>query len=143
MENRDRGLFGKFFVCRADGRDKPGQKHFGSEYFVLDMTGDPHAYRALRAYAASCSSEFPVLSADLTEKANNMRCRGVIPSERSIEALQRLIAQGNAFVDFGHEEDEWEKHQDLACPYCGGSGHKEDVRGFTGLEPTDTSAKDQ
>lgn len=68
-----RGLYGKFFVERTDGRSAPGQKHDGCEYFVLDLDHDKHAGPALEAYAASCDSEYPALAADLRAKALTVR----------------------------------------------------------------------
>lgn len=61
----DRGLYDKFRVQRVDGADAPGGKHEGCEYFVLDVTHDPHAQAALMAYAQSCKLTHPKLSADL------------------------------------------------------------------------------
>lgn len=49
----DVGLYKKFNVSRTDGRERPGQKHFGCRYFVLDLDHDPHAPAAIRAYAKS------------------------------------------------------------------------------------------
>lgn len=63
-----RGLYGKFFIARVDGRDKPGEKHAGCDYFVLDLTHDKHALPAIRAYARDCKAERPQLSADLMAK---------------------------------------------------------------------------
>jgi hypothetical protein len=63
------GLFQKFNVSRTDGRDAPGEKHHGAEYFVLDMA-DTFAIPALTAYAEACKHEYPVLSADLFRKAS-------------------------------------------------------------------------
>ena len=40
---RERGLYEKFAVERTDGKSKIGEKHEGCEYFVLDLTHDPHA----------------------------------------------------------------------------------------------------
>lgn len=65
---REQGLFQKFNVSRLDGRDAPGEKHHGAEYFVLDLSDDPHAVPAIAAYAASCASDYPALSADLLRK---------------------------------------------------------------------------
>jgi hypothetical protein len=59
------GLYRKFDVRRTDGSSEPGGKHAGCNYFVLDVTHDPHAISALRAYAESCRSQFPLLAADL------------------------------------------------------------------------------
>jgi hypothetical protein len=64
-DKRQQGLIGKFKVTRVDGTDAPGAKHDGCRYFVLDVTHDPHAIPALKAYASSCRSEYPALAADL------------------------------------------------------------------------------
>lgn len=70
MGDRTRGLFGKFIVRRVDGTDAPGGKHDGCDYFVLDVTHDPHAIPALRAYAASCRGDgYELLADDLNRKA--------------------------------------------------------------------------
>jgi formylglycine-generating enzyme required for sulfatase activity len=61
------GIYQKFNVTRTDGKDAPGGKHFGDEYFVLNLTTDKHALRALDAYADSCAEEYPVLATDLCE----------------------------------------------------------------------------
>lgn len=70
-KDAERGLYNKFVVQRTDGRDKEGEKHHGCEYFVLDLNHDPHAIPAIRIYARACESEYPKLSADLDEKAEN------------------------------------------------------------------------
>lgn len=73
----EQGLFQKFRVQRMDGSDRPGGRHVGCRYFVLDMDHDPHAAAALRAYAASCAYTHPQLAVDLinefgaTPKARN------------------------------------------------------------------------
>lgn len=59
------GLFRKFDVRRVDGSDKPGGKHEGCEYFVLDVQHDLHARAALSAYAARARATHPNLAADL------------------------------------------------------------------------------
>ena len=61
----NRGLHGKFYVQRVDGKDQPGCKHAGCKYFVLDLTHDPHAIPAIRAYIDSCRSARPMLANDL------------------------------------------------------------------------------
>ena len=63
-----KGLYNKFSVTRTDGRDAPGEKHEGCEYFVLDLTHDKYAIPALKAYAKACSAEFPQLAADLDDR---------------------------------------------------------------------------
>jgi len=70
ISKRTTGLIHKFNVQRTDGTDRPGQKHDGCDYFVLDLTHDPHALVAIRAYAESCAADCPVLAADLLRKAN-------------------------------------------------------------------------
>lgn len=65
MGDRTKGLIEKFHVERTDGKSAPGQKHDGCEYFVLDITHDPHALPALAAYAASCRADYPLLASDL------------------------------------------------------------------------------
>lgn len=69
-------------------------------------------------------------------------CRLGDSTEREREK-QRLIAgvrDGSiaAFVNYGHDLPDT---SDLDCPYCGGSGHKDDVRGETWL-PIATAPKD-
>lgn len=63
-----RGLFHKFTVSRTDGRDQPGEKHHGADYFVLDLSDDPHAIPAVAAYAESCATDYPQLAEDLRSK---------------------------------------------------------------------------
>lgn len=64
-QDNDRGLYDKYTVTRLDGRDRPGEKHDGCRYFVLDVTHDPYAPAALRAYVEACRAERPALAADL------------------------------------------------------------------------------
>ena len=35
-DDKDRGLYGKFYVERLDGKSVLGEKHDKCEYFVLD-----------------------------------------------------------------------------------------------------------
>lgn len=67
MGDTTRGLYGKFQVSRVDGTDKPGGKHFGCQYFVLDVDHDPAAIPALRAYVRSVRRKYPKLAEDLTK----------------------------------------------------------------------------
>lgn len=69
MNMQDQGIYNKFNVTRTDGRHAAGEKHEACEYFVLDLSHDKHALPALAAYAASCKSDYPLLSADLRSKA--------------------------------------------------------------------------
>lgn len=73
MGDKTRGLYGKFHVERTDGKSAPGEKHDGCEYFVLDLTHDPHAIPALAAYCISCDPEYPLLGRDLRLKLYDLR----------------------------------------------------------------------
>lgn len=66
--DRVRGLYRKYEVRRVDGSSEPGGKHAACEYFVLDLTHDPHANAALLAYVESCEQEYPKLAQDLIDK---------------------------------------------------------------------------
>lgn len=67
-QEEQQGLYRKFEVRRVDGSDKPGGKHDGCAYFVLDIDHDPHAPAALSAYAAACEASHRQLAADLRQK---------------------------------------------------------------------------
>ena len=68
MGDKTRGLYGKFKVTRTDGQSEPGGKHEKCDYFVLDLSCDPHAIPAIVAYIASCQGEYPQLADDLRAK---------------------------------------------------------------------------
>lgn len=71
MGDRNRGLYDKFFVERTDGSSTPGEKHDGCEYFVLDITHDPHAGPALLAYAESARKDgYELLADDIIARCN-------------------------------------------------------------------------
>lgn len=73
MSDPTRGLYEKFKVSRTDGSSKPGRKHDGCEYFVLDLTHDEFALPSLIAYARACRKKFPLLAKDLDEKTRVIR----------------------------------------------------------------------
>lgn len=75
IDKKTAGIYNKFVVKRVDGRDAPGQKHDGCEYFVLDLVHDPHAMQALLAYADSCDREYPNLARDLRTKVGILTSR--------------------------------------------------------------------
>jgi len=79
MADSTKGLYGKYDVQRVDNQDRPGRKHHGCDYFVLDLTHDKFAEPAIRAYASACATELPKLSADLEAKAKDMREAGIHP----------------------------------------------------------------
>lgn len=66
--NTEQGLYRKYEVLRTDGSDGPGGKHERCEYFVLDVTHDPHAAAALNAYQQSVAATHPALAADMRER---------------------------------------------------------------------------
>lgn len=76
MGDKTRGLYNKFEVTRTDGKSRKGQKHHGCEYFVLDLNHDLHALAALKAYAASCRAEYPLLARDLDAKTSGIDAQG-------------------------------------------------------------------
>lgn len=87
MGDRARGLFNKFVVYRQDGTDKKaGDRHFGCQYFVLDLTHDPHAIPAIRAYAESAEKDGYI------ELAKDLRAAAVFAEDdfrSSAEAEER------------------------------------------------------
>lgn len=70
MGDATRGLYEKFKVERTDGTSAPGDKHYGCEYFVLDMDHDEHARAAIEAYVKSLdgAGQYPNLAADLRRR---------------------------------------------------------------------------
>lgn len=62
------GLYRKYRVERLHD---PTGKHARCDYYVLDLTHDPHAIPALRAYADSCAADYPHLAADLRAWADD------------------------------------------------------------------------
>lgn len=94
------GLFHKFNVTRTDGSDKPGGKHYGCEYFVLDVDHDPHAKAALQAYALACAATHPQLSADLIVR------HGVQPqAQGAVLHVGACITDGTLYISVMHCEE--------------------------------------
>lgn len=73
MDDKIRGLYGKYLIERTDGSSGPDGKHAGCDYFVLDLVHDKHAKAALNAYAKSCAIEFPELARDLWARADAIK----------------------------------------------------------------------
>lgn len=67
--DKARGLYSKFSVTRVSREAEV--RHYSCEYFVLDVTHDPHAAAALRAYADSCEKDYPTLAEDLRELSDS------------------------------------------------------------------------
>ncbi len=72
MGDTNKGLYRKFDVHRTDGQSDPGQKHDACDYFVLDLTHDPFALPALKAYKEACEKEYSLLSHDLAHEIAKM-----------------------------------------------------------------------
>ncbi|CAA2393602.1 hypothetical protein [Xanthomonas phage Tabio] len=68
----EQGLFQKYRVERVDGK---AEAHQGCEYFVLDVTHDPHANTALATYASAVEETHPALAADMRERYGVSRDR--------------------------------------------------------------------
>jgi hypothetical protein len=76
MADRKKGLYDKYKVTRIDGEDRreglrggPPGRHYGCEYFVLDLNHDPHALPAILAYASSAEEDgYRALAKDLRDK---------------------------------------------------------------------------
>jgi hypothetical protein len=98
IDKHSTGLYHKFTVTRTDGTSAPGQKHDGCEYFVLDITHDPHAYAALRAYADSCQKEYPKLADDLRTQAGAMILSGCVEgsAQEPAPGLQSAAPKSNS-----------------------------------------------
>lgn len=132
MTDQSKGLYCKFDVSRMDNRDRPGHKHHGCEYFVLDLTHDKHAAPALTAYATSCHEEYPELSADLFAKALEMRVLGIAPAVTpllklaidnvvAIERQASAVPKGWKLVpDASHMTDEQAEAIAVRANCCGG-----------------------
>jgi hypothetical protein len=68
-DDKNRGLYGKYLVERTDGSTEFGGKHEYCDFFVLDITHDPHAIPALRAYAESARRDgYELLADDILKK---------------------------------------------------------------------------
>lgn len=101
LTNQAQGVYRKFDVRRTDGSDQPGGKHHGCEYFVLDVTHDPHAIAALTAYALACEKTHPLLAADLRDRYG----LNVQPKALANEAMNIwLTAVGDLFIAMGRPE---------------------------------------
>lgn len=86
---KDRGFYDKFTVTRTDGQSAPGGKHEHCIYFVLDVYCDPHAEKALAAYAESCRATHPALAADIDKMLDRCKQRRDV-AQKTIERLARM-----------------------------------------------------
>jgi hypothetical protein len=67
MNQKNEGLYNKYYVERNDGRDSIGQDRENAVYFVLDITYDKYARVALMAYACACQKDYPKLADDISD----------------------------------------------------------------------------
>jgi hypothetical protein len=74
-DDKQRGLYEKYYIERCDGKSAPGKKHYGCDYFVLDLTHDPYAIPALSIYAEACAAKYPLLSAALKQKLQKLNTK--------------------------------------------------------------------
>jgi hypothetical protein len=66
---KERGLYPKYAIRRLDGSTNKGGKHNQCDYFVLDITHDPHAAPAIFSYARSAEADgYKDLAKDLYGK---------------------------------------------------------------------------
>jgi hypothetical protein len=83
MSDKNRGVYDKFMVARADGQSESGKKHYGCFYFVLDCDHDPHAMPALLTYADSCEAAgFKKLAEDLRNLVDERQTNTPADDER-------------------------------------------------------------
>lgn len=97
MSDKDRGLYNKYIVARADGR----RLEEGAEYFVLRLdTRTPAALAAIRAYADAIRATHPQLAQDLVAKyGSGEDLRAIMARmEENLEAIQRRIDHIPEFV---------------------------------------------
>ena len=62
LPDEERGLYRKYHVKKLND---PTGKHDKCFHFVLDLTHDPYAISAIRAYADACRGKYPLLARDL------------------------------------------------------------------------------
>jgi hypothetical protein len=83
------GMFRKFEVRRVDGSDLPGGKHYGCNNYVLDLTHDPAALPAMRAYIAAVRATHPQLAAELEAQTPESLGDLLMPREQRESVLMR------------------------------------------------------
>lgn len=86
MGDKSQGIYKKFNVTRTDGSSAPGGKHENCFYFVLDLNHDPHAKAALKAYADSCRTDYPLLAGDIDRMIEGCEFGGAAPEASGKES---------------------------------------------------------
>lgn len=64
-DDRERGVYSKYYVERVDGTSGVGEKHENCWYWVLDIEHDEFSIHALKAYIDACTEKFPLLAKQL------------------------------------------------------------------------------
>lgn len=83
MSDQDQGLYAKYRAFKIEGVNEimPGVpirvagipvEEVTDPFFLLKLN-DPHGRAAIKAYADSCESEFPILAADLRRALHNVK----------------------------------------------------------------------
>ena len=110
LERKEMGLYNKFKVERVDGKSAKGKKHDGCEYFVLDLTHDPHAIPALEAYKESCFDDgYVALAEDLEDTIT--RAEWVQKQALNLKEIRErhVKSEAEAVLD---ANDAWQQHKD-------------------------------
>jgi hypothetical protein len=110
MGDRTRGLYEKFDIRRTDGKSAPGEKHENCQYFVLDLTHDPHALPGLRAYRQSCQSEYPKLAYDLGLIIGSMVLDDMEPSAPALSTAEiaKQVREWAETLDHGNSREAYD-----------------------------------
>jgi hypothetical protein len=91
MKDQDRGIYRKYEIRRTDGSSKPGGKHADCAYFVLDLTHDPFALPALKAYAEACRETHPILASELDDVSGRPQSIDESLTETASEQAHRYM----------------------------------------------------
>jgi hypothetical protein len=88
-----RGLHNKFYIERTDGRHRPGEKHYGCRYFVLDLNHDAAVPLVLPTLAdAYETTGRPTLATDLRTLATDvLDALNRAPDLRPIAQAERAV----------------------------------------------------
>jgi hypothetical protein len=121
------GIFRKFVVTRVDGSDKPGGKHEGCEYFVLDINHDIHAGSALVAYAKACKETHPELSADILNRYGITSSQLVSNIEQELKSRILSLETENIRLRKQVSDDGWRLNPDR----MGGSFSDAEIREYS------------
>lgn len=91
--DKQRGIYGKYYVQRVDENGQPKAGHENRQYYVLDIFNDPFAVDALQAYANACHDEYPALANDLRMLALEARTARL---DKQLHDLKEEFIDGNS-----------------------------------------------